>query len=408
MIGNYQQLLSKLFVGFVNAIAINAYLTVFGVISFLICIMIFPFFTQIKTIMLPSLFMVLIGIWNACNYHLESLVMDIELAAVLEQTCFFLAQGILFLIIDSIYGFSLRGSRIIKSLAILTIPLTICSIILDQAGIISMVYWHPIFYGLSVIAATFLIYILVVQIINRTCSQTQFINLITLTFFICCIYAHTIVSNYLSGTEIGNNKLLNEAFSYGAVVYIAGQMINYLTFSTYYTEFHKTNESLTHLAYTDALTGLKNRAALSNIILALNKDAQDFCLISLDLNGLKEINDSKGHDAGDRLLKEFAEVLNHIFGEIGDIIRIGGDEFIIILKNITSDTVDDCIMRMNVSLSNLDAKEPEINHTAAYGYAFRSECTGIIKDFHNTYMLADDKMYKCKEKQHKAIHKKSG
>lgn len=64
-------------------------------------------------------------------------------------------------------------------------------------------------------------------------------------------------------------------------------------------------------ALTDVLTGLPNRRSLRNLLSALSGSGRPVCAVTLDLNGLKEINDLQGHVAGDHLLRQMAQCLRH-------------------------------------------------------------------------------------------------
>ena len=97
--------------------------------------------------------------------------------------------------------------------------------------------------------------------------------------------------------------------------------------STYETRLRAVEE----LALRDALTGLANRRNLEERIETRIANRQTFCVISLDLNRLKHVNDTHGHLAGDNLLKQFAQELRSNLGPSGIAGRWGGDEFIVIL-----------------------------------------------------------------------------
>jgi GGDEF domain-containing protein len=97
--------------------------------------------------------------------------------------------------------------------------------------------------------------------------------------------------------------------------------------STYETRLRAVEE----LALRDALTGLANRRNVEERITTRIASRQTFCVISLDLNRLKQVNDTHGHLAGDNLLKQFAEELRSNIGPSGIAGRWGGDEFLAIL-----------------------------------------------------------------------------
>lgn len=100
-----------------------------------------------------------------------------------------------------------------------------------------------------------------------------------------------------------------------------------------------------HLAYHDALTGLGNRHQLRESMSALSA-GEVACLMFLDLDGFKVINDSLGHDAGDRLLVEIAHRIEGMLRQ-GDLaIRLGGDEFVLLIRSVGPDKVTGVAQRV--------------------------------------------------------------
>ena len=104
-------------------------------------------------------------------------------------------------------------------------------------------------------------------------------------------------------------------------------------------ELEHKNEQLLHLASYDSLTGLPNRLLfkekLEASIARASKFKKQIGLLFLDLDGFKLINDSLGHSAGDSLLIEVAERLKNAVHEGGTVSRLGGDEFTLVLNDIT-------------------------------------------------------------------------
>ena len=82
---------------------------------------------------------------------------------------------------------------------------------------------------------------------------------------------------------------------------------------------------------TDALTGLMNRAGLEREMAARVRAGAPFCMVVVDLNGFKKINDTHGHAAGDALLKAFANEFHGQFRSLDVVGRWGGDEFVVLL-----------------------------------------------------------------------------
>ena len=91
---------------------------------------------------------------------------------------------------------------------------------------------------------------------------------------------------------------------------------------------------LTYKSTHDALTGLNNRGVFDQLcIQAKEKKLRECCMIMLDIDGFKQINDTLGHDVGDMALKKVAESLMQAFSSIGYVCRVGGDEFGIVITD---------------------------------------------------------------------------
>ena len=100
-----------------------------------------------------------------------------------------------------------------------------------------------------------------------------------------------------------------------------------------FSRVSKTNDEkkkLLHTSNTDELTGCFNRRAYEKDIADISMEAE-FIYISMDVNGLKEVNDSLGHLVGDELLKGASYCMKKCFESCGKVYRVGGDEFIAIL-----------------------------------------------------------------------------
>lgn len=80
---------------------------------------------------------------------------------------------------------------------------------------------------------------------------------------------------------------------------------------------------------TDIMTGMKNRYAYEEKLgeMVTPQGGKEFIAFSIDINGLKEMNDNRGHLAGDDLIREVAAIIRDILGKSGECYRIGGDEF---------------------------------------------------------------------------------
>ncbi len=155
-------------------------------------------------------------------------------------------------------------------------------------------------------------------------------------------------------------------------------------------------ELLQRLAYMDELTELANRRKCDEV---MDQLTTDYVIVSLDMNGLKQINDNYGHEVGDRALVAFAKILGKAFPNSATVGRMGGDEFIAILPETEElkvmKYVDD--MCHQVEQFNDTSGEPFVLG-GAWGIA-----SGLAKDNpHEVYSIADSKMYERK-RQMKAL-----
>jgi diguanylate cyclase (GGDEF)-like protein len=99
------------------------------------------------------------------------------------------------------------------------------------------------------------------------------------------------------------------------------------------------NEALRAAALTDQLTGLANRRALDRELDRFCAADQPVCLLLLDIDGLKEVNDTLGYEQGDHLIRALASSLVEVLGDAAVAARMGGDEFVVILPGSTEKRV---------------------------------------------------------------------
>lgn len=139
----------------------------------------------------------------------------------------------------------------------------------------------------------------------------------------------------------------------------------------------------------DELTQLKSRNALNECVEKYASGERDGSksvgVVFADLNGLKTVNDEKGHEAGDRLLVKAAFLLKIGFGD-WEIYRAGGDEFVILCPGITEDVLEQQLSEMRKLLENT----PDVSF--AFGTAYCAEGCNVRQ----AIKKADEEMYKDK------------
>lgn len=157
---------------------------------------------------------------------------------------------------------------------------------------------------------------------------------------------------------------------------------------------------LENLANTDGLTGLFNERYFSSVLHRKEQKKLPFVLYYLDLDHFKPVNDTYGHDMGDKLLKAVAERLLKCIRSNDFAFRIGGDEFALIISAEMDDSL--CMqtkMRIVQSLLlpyEIDGKTLHISASCGYAvYPLETEDTGKIR------ILADQRMYAEKKENHR-------
>jgi diguanylate cyclase (GGDEF)-like protein/putative nucleotidyltransferase with HDIG domain/PAS domain S-box-containing protein len=154
----------------------------------------------------------------------------------------------------------------------------------------------------------------------------------------------------------------------------------------------KSRNNIEYLSYHDQLTGVFNRRFFEAEIERLdNKRNFPLCLIMGDVNGLKLINDSFGHNMGDKLLSKVGEILKEVCRESDIIARIGGDEFMILAKNMSEMQAEKLVKRIKSRC--ICEKIAELEISISFGWAAKNDIEESIED---TFNRAEDYLYKKK------------
>jgi diguanylate cyclase (GGDEF)-like protein/PAS domain S-box-containing protein len=204
------------------------------------------------------------------------------------------------------------------------------------------------------------------------------------------------------GEIIDKNKAGNHFYKHMAINVVKneqGIVTHYISISSDISERKEYDKNVHFLAYYDVLTGLPNRTLLRDrlgqMIAAAHRDNMQFALLFLDLDRFKYINDSMGHSVGDKLLQSVAQRLQVCVREGDTVSRIGGDEFIVLLREIDEQgvaLVADKLLKTLATPFNLNGQE--ISTYASVGIALYPE---HATDIDVLMKNADAAMYCAKE-----------
>lgn len=149
------------------------------------------------------------------------------------------------------------------------------------------------------------------------------------------------------------------------------------------------------MAYVDALTRVGNRHALRRDYNSYQ--GHEVTVAMMDLDDFKQINDTHGHEEGDRVLREVGKLLSDTFGK-EYCYRYGGDEFLLIVPDIS-------ISEFNEKIGTLEQNRPAIDATAWAGFSV-GFVRAMLTDsdmLRNLISRADEKMYESKHKKNCAV-----
>lgn len=185
---------------------------------------------------------------------------------------------------------------------------------------------------------------------------------------ICLIMRHWVVRPLLD---------YNEHIRRGTIFPIRGanelQMLA-KTYNELYQENAEREKLMKHQAEHDPLTELLNRGSFDRIRSLYEKDGSDFALILIDVDTFKSVNDTYGHAVGDAILKKVAKLLKEAFRTIDYVCRIGGDEFAVIMVNMTSDlsyTITEKIEEVNRQLAIAEDGTPAVSLSVGVAFTDR-------------------------------------
>lgn len=151
-------------------------------------------------------------------------------------------------------------------------------------------------------------------------------------------------------------------------------------------------KKIEYLTFNDTITGLKNRNFLEYELKKLSKQKDlPLSIMMADMNGLKLVNDAFGHDKGDELLKDSANLLTRVFRKSDIVGRYGGDEFLVLMPNTTYEEANKISSRINNESALNDGLE--LKHNFAFGVATMEKPEEDLKDI---ITKAEDRMYRNK------------
>ena len=146
-------------------------------------------------------------------------------------------------------------------------------------------------------------------------------------------------------------------------------------------------------ASTDSLTGLTNRRAAEEILSNLMAVDSAFAVVMSDLDYFKRLNDTQGHEAGDRALKLFADTARSVVRDRDHVVRWGGEEFAMLLPGANAERAAEVVGRLRAAL----AESHLLSGTPVFTASFGISDSTMARDRETLIRLADEALYRSKQ-----------
>ena len=196
--------------------------------------------------------------------------------------------------------------------------------------------------------------------------------------------------------SLAENNLRWYAFTFNPVYDDDRQMIGVCLNTEDISERMRIAEELVYLGTHDPLTGLYNRSYFEEEMRRLQAGRHfPVSILIGDLDNLKEVNDTRGHAAGDALLKLVAATIKECFRTDDMIARVGGDEFVVLLSGVGEEESWEALARLNLCIDSYNQQHSDQPIRISFGVATGEKGTPLEKVLHE----ADRRMYAAKREK---------
>lgn len=397
-------------------LSIAMFLIVFGVIIMVLSMLMLRRAVNFVQTFCIALFSFLIGCWTLCNNDLiEYFTTDLLMKSYLEYySLYILPLPLTYYFRDKIdvrsnpkwlkvYFWGIIAAEIVYIAS---------AVILQEAN---LVHLPQILVGSHILMILTIVLILMISVIDiKVRKQRPTIVMIGFLIAIAIVIVELIrfnIEKYITGFT---KNAYSSDTCFAVLIIVISMLLDYgnKTSKSLYENAHRA--VLEQMAYMDKLTGLGNRRMCEKKLTELEEKEMSsdsvYAIVSLDLNFLKRTNDTYGHKKGDELIKSFSDVLSNVFSLYGTVTRTGGDEFVVILDDITEEKVKSLLAQMLEQMEEKNKSASDVILSTAYGYAMKGEIPSKQEKTEEiklkvvdigpraVYRIADDRMYENKRK----------
>ncbi len=373
------------------------FLIAFGLLAMFIGLLMMSDSSQFGRVLCIGVFSVLIGTWTSCNYDLITLfVPNLKVKIYMEYFSFYLQPIPFFLYFRSRVTDPVepKAFRVLYYLILgFAVALPIVAL---WCHIFNLVHLPAFLKYSHAILITGIIYLIIFGIYCIK-KHRVFAKATTYAFgFLLLCTAFELAKFNLASRLYGfdHNEYSSTLCFAALVIVIALLLDSAISFKE--TLYQVTRQKvLEQMAYEDELTGLGNRYMFDQTIEEIERDDKRFFILSVDLNFLKQINDIHGHEEGDKVIRECADILRTAFSDIGTVCRTGGDEFVVIVEGRFKSRIDTAIHLMNMNIEAANKQNRPYSISVAYGLADSGEGEHRLSTS-SVLRVADSYMYEMK------------
>ena len=378
----------------ITEIVIGIFLLSFGILLGLVVLFLGRKDKEYRILFWIAIFSIAVAAWMLSSFGILQLAFrNLHVIAYFEFLSLYLAPIPLLLFVCDILDND-KTMHVIYIFSGIIALFDIIVIILNEQNIYHFSEVLPIFHMLGLCTVA-LITFANISALKHQNKKSDRIILLGLGIMVVFLFADTLrfnVDKYLHPKTV---DLSSSILPIGVLIFVMTMIASYIfkLVQIFYENVEK--QTLVQIAYTDALTHIGNRAMCEKTFHEWETAKKEATIINFDLNHFKEVNDTFGHSVGDKLLVEFAEILQDNYKKMGVVGRMGGDEFIVMLNTTDSSYVEKTIADLMKKIDDLNKKKDRpYQISVAYGYYSNYENPDC--SLWEIYQNSDKKMYQNK------------
>ena len=337
----------------------------------------------------------MVGVWSMCYSKVVQVCsLDFVTTSFMEYLCLYMIPIPFLLLLQDMHKGKLSPKKwmFLRIVTVISVLFVVVTSVLHLMNIALMMHFLTVFH---VFVCFLAVYTLGTGLVyNRKMGTSEKIFALGIVIFFV-VGMLDVTRFQLQHLFLFSSDFMSMTWTpWGALLFILCLIIAYVVYAFEAVAAKAEKDVLAELAYKDVLTGLFNRTKCEQIFDVLDQEDGNYAIVSIDMNGLKVVNDSHGHSNGDRQICRFAEVLGDAVAGVGTAVRMGGDEFVVIIRESHLAEMHIVKERMDV-LAKQYSKDLPVELEASYGVALRNEF-GECKA-KDVYRAADERMYTMKK-----------